>query len=76
MTGFVREGETYRRFVEEHVERAFELSRVLSTLTEAGFGTIHAFAFFDRPPHLGPPAEENDSRWLLFASPITPETVP
>lgn len=74
VTGFVREGETYRRFVEEHVERAFELTRVLSMLTEAGFGTIHGFAFFDRPPHLGPPAEETDSRWLLFASPIPPET--
>jgi len=76
VTGFVREGETYRRFVEEHVERAFALDRVIETLSEAGFGTIHRFAFFDRPPHLGPPAEETDSRWLLFAGPTTPEGTP
>jgi len=76
VTGFVQEGDTFRRFVEEHVERAFALERVVTMLSEAGFGAIHRFAFFDRPPHLGPPAEETDSRWLLFASPTIPRTAP
>ncbi len=38
-------------------------------LRDADFGTIHSFAFFDRPPHLGPPADESHSRWLFLASP-------
>lgn len=69
VTGFVEDGGAYRRFVEEHVERAFALDEVLAMLAEAGFATVHGYAFFDRPPHLGPPAAESDSRWLLLASP-------
>ncbi len=74
MTGFVEDGGMYRRFVEEHIERSFVLSEVLAMLTEAGFETVYSFAFFDRPPHLGPPAEESDSRWLLLAGPSPCET--
>ena len=69
VTGFIEEAGVYRRFVEEHVERAFALTAVMAMLAEAGFGTVHNFAFFDRPPHLGPPADETHSRWLLLASP-------
>lgn len=76
ITGFV-EGDTgYRRFVEEHVERPFALADVLTMLSEAGFETVYCFAFFDRPPHLGPPAEESHSRWLLLASPSVREPAP
>ena len=69
VTGFIEEGGAYRRFVEEHVERPFALAEVLGKLAEAGFDTVHSYAFFDRAPHLGPPAEETHSRWLLLASP-------
>lgn len=70
VTGFrLDEDGAWRRFAEEHVERPFALDRVRSILTEAGFASIHAYAFHDRTPHLGPPASEEDSRWLFLARP-------
>lgn len=77
ITGFTADHDgTWRRFVEEHVERPFALDEVVAMLTEAGFTTIHGYAYFDRSPHLGPPAAEEHSRWLLLASPAGRESSP
>lgn len=74
VTGFqLGEDGGWQRFVEEHVERPFGLDRVLAILAGAGFGSIHAYAFHDRTPHLGPPASEEDSRWLFLARPSVQE---
>jgi ubiquinone/menaquinone biosynthesis C-methylase UbiE len=60
---------TWDRFEEEHVERAYPLETVAGGLEEVGFRTVFAYAFFDRPPHLGPPAAPEHRRWIFFVSP-------
>jgi SAM-dependent methyltransferase len=38
ITGFVKEGQTYRRFDEEHFERGYAFDEIEKRLTTAGFG--------------------------------------
>ncbi len=51
LTGFVRRGDMYDKFVEVHREKAYRESEVLTFINEAGFevlGLYHAFSF--EPP--------------------------
>jgi 2-polyprenyl-3-methyl-5-hydroxy-6-metoxy-1,4-benzoquinol methylase len=54
LTGFAREGELYRKFVEQHVERGYQPARVEELLKNAGLepkGVFDAFTF--APVHPG-----------------------
>lgn len=63
LTLFVREaGETYRRFEEEHVQRAHTLDEIEAALENAGFTLEGAYAF----PGTGP-AKNDDERWQIAA---------
>lgn len=54
LTGFAREGELYRKFVEQHMERGYQPARVEKLLKTAGLepqGVFDAFTF--EPVHSG-----------------------
>ena len=72
IVGFRHLDGAWHRFQEQHVERAYPLRRIYELLIEAGFNQAFSYAFFDRPPHLGPPATEEHRRWMIFASPQLP----
>jgi len=53
LSGFVKEGEMYRRFQEIHEERAYSAAEVASCLDKAGFGRVtvyEAYAFQPSTP--------------------------
>ncbi|WP_425448174.1 class I SAM-dependent DNA methyltransferase [Dethiothermospora halolimnae] len=46
LTFFVKEGDTYKRFDEEHLERAYKLEEIIELLNRAGFKDIDAYHEF------------------------------
>ena len=50
LTFFVREGERYRRFDEEHLQYLYENERLERALEEAGFVRISSWGAFTREP--------------------------
>jgi ubiquinone/menaquinone biosynthesis C-methylase UbiE len=56
ITGFVREGELYRKFVEHHTEQAYPPEHVATLLTDVGlrFQAQYACFSFDAPTHTTP----------------------
>ncbi len=54
LTGFAREGELYRKFVEEHMERGYQPAQVEKLLKMAGMESLEVFdAFSFEPVHSG-----------------------
>ena len=52
LTFFVKEGETYRRFDEQHTEYVYTQSKITSLLKKAGFTEIEVFdGYSDAPAH-------------------------
>lgn len=43
---FVKDGENYKRFIEEHYERAYEIEEILSALRASGFENINYYKAF------------------------------
>lgn len=63
LTLFVREADgRYRRFEEEHVQRAHTLDELEHAMRPAGLETLGAYSFMGREP-----ARENDERWQVVA---------
>ncbi len=52
LTGFVKEGELYRRFRETHEERAYSAAEVTSCLDRAGFGRITVYEAYAYQPSM------------------------
>ena len=48
LTFFVREGKTYRRFDEQHSEKAYKKEEIESLLRQAGFSDIQCFADYEK----------------------------
>lgn len=52
LTLFIREGETYRRVQERHLQRGHTLDEIRAALEDAGFSSISFYdAFTEEPPH-------------------------
>lgn len=70
LTGFVREGETFRRFTEIHRERAYALETITSELREAGLSVLEVHGLAAPTPgaplQLEPPHRET-GRVLFLA---------
>lgn len=63
LTLFVREaGDTYRRYEEEHIQRAHALDEIKEALKSAGFTLEGAYAFPGSEP-----AKNDDERWQIAA---------
>jgi len=50
LSGFVKEGEMYRRFQEIHEERAYSAAEVQACLDEAGFSRVTVYEAYARQP--------------------------
>lgn len=50
LSGFVKEGELYRRFQEIHEERAYSPAEVQACLDKAGFGRVTVYEAYARQP--------------------------
>lgn len=69
ITAFVRESDTcWRRFDEEHIERAWPIDDVASLLRHAGFEVDRVAGYVDSTGDLVQPAREDHGRVLFFAS--------
>ncbi|MBI4498390.1 MAG: class I SAM-dependent methyltransferase [Chloroflexi bacterium] len=70
LTGFVREGETFRRFTEVHGERAYPLATIEAGLREAGLSVLEIHGLMTPTPgaalQLEPPHRET-GRVLFLA---------
>jgi ubiquinone/menaquinone biosynthesis C-methylase UbiE len=69
VTGFTRNpDQTWTRFDEEHVERAWPIDRVAAWLTHAGFRIEQIVGYVDATGDLVRPASEDHGRVLFFAA--------
>lgn len=69
VTGFMRNpDQTWTRFDEEHVERAWPIDRVAAWLTHAGFRIEQIVGYVDATGDLVRPASEDHGRVLFFAT--------
>ncbi len=62
ITWFIREGEIWQKFEEEHVERAFSLQEIEECLQYAGFNTIYKFGSIRHQKPLQP---DSNRVWFL-----------
>lgn len=62
ITWFVREGEIWQKFEEEHTERAFSLDEIEDSLTYAGFTNLYKFGSIR---HQKPLQADNNRVWYL-----------
>ena len=69
ITAFVRESEScWRRFDEEHVERAWPIEHVVAWLEQTGFRVDQVSGYIDSTGDLVRPAREDHGRVLFLAS--------
>ncbi len=50
LTGFVREGDLFKRFRETHLQRAHAVDDLINRLRKAGFGEIYTYTAFTNEP--------------------------
>lgn len=62
LTFFVREKEMYRRFSEQHIQRAYDSGTLCRMLEKNGFDTIQVYDAFTREP------ERNESERIQFVA--------
>lgn len=78
VTAFVREAPNgrWRRFDEEHVERAWSLGAIREALNIAGLSIVDTLAFDDRSASFHGPGDESSERVVFFARRAQPTSRP